>query len=253
MGLLGKRILITRPEPMASALAVELNKVGAISCVFPVVQLDSASFHDSFLSILKRLASFDWLIFNSPSTVYQVFSMLPANFKWPKNVQIAAIGEGTANVLKEGGLNVLAVPKQFSSEALLALPEFKKIANKQVLILRGEGGREILAPGFMAMGAQVSDVIVYRRCLPKLTLDQRQLFLKWQQAGFDAIVVSSQALLHHLIALLGPEQLAWLKQQTLLVCSQKQYENAMSLGIKKLIVAMDANHETIIAKLEEGL
>ena len=53
-------------------------------------------------------------------------------------------------MLEKQGLTVSYPRERMSSEALLALPELKNITGKKALIVRGAGGREIIAEGLRA-------------------------------------------------------------------------------------------------------
>ncbi len=49
------------------------------------------------------------------------------------------------------------------SEHLLQRSTWRRCAGKRVLIVRGDGGRELLADGLRAAGAGVEPVAAYRR------------------------------------------------------------------------------------------
>ena len=102
----------------------------------------------------------------------QVTYSLPALLsqrQWPPHLLPAAIGQGTVRALAAHGVHGCIAPEQrFDSEALLALPELQaeRVAGQRVLILRGDGGRELLAETLSARGALVDLVSCYRRLPP---------------------------------------------------------------------------------------
>lgn len=116
------------------------------------------------------------------------------------------MGAMTQNQL-EGIFPTINIPKTGNdSEALLAEPAFASAHRntRTVLIFKGEGGREILAPTLRARGAQVIEIAVYRRLSSPYLIDiVRQ---RWAQnaAPEGLIVLSNLALstLHSMLALI---------------------------------------------------
>ena len=60
-------------------------------------------------------------------------------------------------------------PSRSDSENLLQALDLAALAGKRVLIVRGESGRELMADGLRAAGAEVTTVAAYRRSVPALT------------------------------------------------------------------------------------
>ena len=72
----------------------------------------------------------------------------------------AAVGESTAAALSQAGAAAVLWPVDgASSEALLALPELDETAvvGATILIVRGEGGRQLLGDTLSKRGARVTD------------------------------------------------------------------------------------------------
>ncbi|WP_275576186.1 uroporphyrinogen-III synthase [Aquitalea magnusonii] len=61
------------------------------------------------------------------------------------------------------GQDILFPTAGSDSEALLALPQLADVAGQHWLIVRGQGGRALLADTLCARGAQVSLAEVYQR------------------------------------------------------------------------------------------
>jgi uroporphyrinogen III methyltransferase / synthase len=74
-----------------------------------------------------------------------------------------AIGSKTAETLNELGYSEVMVPEQFNSESLLAHPALQAVAAKDILLVKGEGGRTLIAETLTARGARVVPLEVYRR------------------------------------------------------------------------------------------
>ena len=82
-----------------------------------------------------------------------------------------------------------AVPDtRFDSEGLLALPELNAVAGRRVVIFRGEEGRRLLAQTLAARGAQVHEVVCYRR---RTAVDQAPRLVAWLAAGAIAVLTAT--------------------------------------------------------------
>src|SRR5690606_14010271 len=58
-----------------------------------------------------------------------------------------AVGAGSAAPLRAAGFSVTCPDQDATSEGLLALPAFAQVAGQRVLVIRGEGGRDVLRAG----------------------------------------------------------------------------------------------------------
>ena len=108
---------------------------------------------------------------------------------FPSTLRLAAVGAGTANALQAAGYNVTVCPRdEWSSEALLDLPDFQSVAGKHIAIIRGVGGRELIDRTLTERGAQVLPVMAYQRVLPPSDTT------RYATAGTDKKLISLSAL-----------------------------------------------------------
>lgn len=224
----GMNILVTRPNPGGESLCQSIRAAGGQAIHFPTIEIVPVQ------PINLETDSFDWLIFISPQSVIHrpVFS---------KNTKIAAIGAGTAAMLKKFNLPVHAVPlTDWRTEGLLQLPEFQQLENKKIAIICGRGGRELLPDSLQARGANVTMVVTYERVLPKVSLSKcTELF---QQPVFNTIVCTSVTGMRNLLTLAGDQICTIL----LVVVSERMRQEAKKLGFKKIGLAENASDDGII-------
>ncbi|MBP8220683.1 MAG: uroporphyrinogen-III synthase, partial [Aeromonadaceae bacterium] len=172
-------VLILRPEPQASTLAERLREAGYQAVVTPLLQIQPGRQLAQLASALPR---HDLLIAVSSHAVEQATAWLTVQgLAWPQ-LPTLAVGATTAASWQESGVQP-QVPQDERSEGLLALPALNEVQGKQILILRGDGGREFLAEQLRARGALVDYCECYRRHW--LTLDGATLCTQWRTAGVD--------------------------------------------------------------------
>ena len=162
----GAGVLITRPGHQSAELARLVEKAGGIPVLFPAIEIEPTASASQLLSKFHSLSRHDLAI---------VISSNAANYGEPilaelvdQDIRLAAIGPATARTMKHLGCRPGVVPASgFNSEALLADEEFRDMAGRRVLILRGQGGRELLGDTLRHRGATVDYLEVYRRILPQ--------------------------------------------------------------------------------------
>lgn len=208
--LRGVGVLVTRPPQQSAELTTAIEAAGGRSIAFPVIEIlpRSATAIDEDRAGLQTP---DIVIYVSRNAVEH-------GLAWNPDGAVAAVGPSTAAALESSGRVVDIVPAAgFDSESLLAEPAMNDVAGKTVRIVRGNGGRELLADTLRERGANVEYLAVYERRLPQhpdAKLDD--LTRRWQSGDIDVVTVMSVESLRNLLALL-PAACAALLAETPLV------------------------------------
>ena len=235
----GLKVLVTRPESQARTLCEGIASAGGEAIAFPVIEI---------LPVEKEqwsgvdLTDYNILIFVSRNAVKYFTAEWQQSI--PAELKIMAVGAGTAQSMSKQGLRVDAFPESgASSETLLTLAELKHISGFKVLIVRGKGGRELLADSLMARGAKVDYLEVYQRKLPSLPEQSIMVALE-----ADCMVVTSIAGLDNLCKLLAPNG-DRLIAKPLLVISERIRQHAIVLGFKQVMVVAGASDDMVMQQL----
>jgi len=234
-------ILVTRPAQRASAFADSIAEAGGEAVLYPVIDICAPRDTRSRDTALHNLADFNMAIFISPTAVEETLAMIPA---LPDSLSLVAIGSSTARALKQFGYSPAFEANTSNSETLLLQDQMQssQVRNLNIIIFRGEGGRELLADTLRQRGAQVEYADMYRRDLPQ------QAHLQTAQLDtFDAVCVTSNQGLEHLM-LLCDDPVA-LKQLALFVPGQRGAALARDLGFSKIHIAEDATDRAMLRAL----
>jgi uroporphyrinogen-III synthase len=239
--LQGKRILVTRPAAQAAALAGKVTALGGEPIVFPLLDIGPADDLRAFQQAVEQIGEYAISVFISPNAVDFGLTAILARGPWPARLQAAAIGQSTAALLMSLGIKRVVAPSaRFDSEALLELPEFqsRKVACRRVLILRGNGGRELLAETLSERGARVDAVTCYKRSAP---IDGLPVAALLRENALDALTVSSSEGLRNLLAILDAGGRERLRITPVFVPHQRIAEVAAELGLRRVILTGPAD------------
>lgn len=196
--LQGLTIAVTRPREQAMQMVQRIEQAGGIPLLFPLLEITALEDADALNGQIARLGQFNLAIFISPNSVRYGIAAIRAAGGLPRELQIAAVGQGSAQALRESGIpNIIAPAERFDSEGLLALPELQKISGWRVMIFRGDGGRELLGDTLRERGATVEYASCYKRSKPQQ--DKGALLA----ATPDAIIITSSEALGHLAKMLN--------------------------------------------------
>ncbi|MFQ5927322.1 MAG: uroporphyrinogen-III synthase [Terriglobia bacterium] len=203
----GRRIVITRTREQASSLRRALEEQGAAVEELPTIALAPPRSWRPLDAALRRLESYDWVIFTSANGVENFFARLRKARKDTDalaRTKIAAIGPATAQALRQQGLAADVVPREFRTEGLVAALGRVRWHGKRVLLARAAAARELLPKELRRRGARVDVVGVYRTVLPvENRRAARKLFAHQRP---DMITFTSTSTARNFSALLGRQQ-----------------------------------------------
>ncbi|ROL68049.1 uroporphyrinogen-III synthase [Pseudomonas protegens] len=249
--MIGWRVLLTRPSEDSAALAATLAEVGVFSSSLPLLEIQALPVSDSQRAILLELDRYCALIVVSKPAAHLGLDLLRAYWPQPPAQSWFSVGAGTGQILADAGLQVFYPQAGDDSEALLELPQLREAIRRpepRVLIVRGEGGRELLSERLRDLGASVDYLELYRRCLPHYPEDA--LLERIQGERLNGLVVSSGQGLSHLQQLAGP---AWsqLAKMPLFVPSPRVAEMARAAGAEKVVDCRGASAAALLTALRE--
>ena len=202
--LAGRRVVVTRPAAQAEGVSRALAELGAEVLRFPLLSIAPLEDPAPLKALAARLADFALAFFVSPNAVNFSLDVLQAVAPWPAGLMVATVGQGSEAALAARGFReVIAPVSGFDSEAVLALPAFQAaaVAGRRVLILRGDGGRDLLGDTLSARGAIVEYGCCYHRGGPPG--DPAELVAQ----PLDALSFTSSEGLAYLLGLAGMDAL----------------------------------------------
>ena len=212
----GLGVVITRPREPAEALSAALAHEGARPIVFPAVAIEDLPPSPDLAAVLARLPQAGLAIFVSAHAVQKGLACARARGSWPATVPVAAVGEATAEALRNSGFARVISPRdRHDSDALLGLPELQAVRGLDVIIFRGQGGRERLKEVLEERGAEVDYAECYRRVRP--AADPAALLAAWSRGEVHAVSALSGETLENFVAMVGEAGTRHLASATLVV------------------------------------
>jgi len=246
------RLLLTRPAEECGAVADVLAEAGIHSASLPLLAIEPLPETAEQRATVLELDRYCAVIVVSKPAARLGIELLDRYWPQPPFAQAwFSVGAATGAILADYGLDASWPERGDDSEALLALPRLGEALARpdpKVLILRGEGGRELLAETLRARGVQVDILELYRRYLPDYPAGTLAATLRSERLN-GLVVSSGQGLLslRELAADTWPEML----ELPLFVPSPRVAEMARQLGAKRIVDCRGASVAALLAALRE--
>jgi uroporphyrinogen-III synthase len=211
--------VVTRSEAADGPLSSALRSLGLPVLLWPAVAVEIAE-RGPLEKALERAASFDWIVFASRHAVAAVTQILPTA---PPGVRIAAVGQATAQVLRQRGWPVDLLPADANAAALVdafaaavtggataasggadAPRPGSPVGPKAYRILFPASSRALptIATGLTQLGAEVVQVEAYRT-ESSATLDVEECRSWISRGGIGAVTFASPSAVDELEHALG--------------------------------------------------
>jgi uroporphyrinogen-III synthase len=241
-------ILITRPEHQAEGLRQKIIQLGGLPILCPTIAITPPDNIHELSQIIQQLDHYDIAIFVSANAVWCSIKIIRKYWlSLPKHLIIMAIGNATANVLKEANIIVHHIPKNhFTSEELLSLEPLQQIAYKKIVLFAGKDGRDLIQTTLTRRKATVTKAIAYQRICPDMPANVQGFI---QKKTLDYIISTSNEGLHNLIAMVDKARQARIIATPLVVVSERMALDAHALGFTAIMIAKNASDEAILATL----
>jgi uroporphyrinogen-III synthase len=193
-----RAVVITRPRRQAEALAAAVAALGRTPVILPLLEIAPAADQAALAGVFAALDRYALVAFVSPNAVDAAFAHIG---RWPDGVEIAVVGEGSRAALARHGVDDATArihcprdPARSDSEQLIQALDLACLDGRRVLVVRGDGGRELLPDALRAAGCTVDTVAAYRRAVPRLDAALETTLRGLLQGRSDWIVTSSEAL-----------------------------------------------------------
>ena len=251
--LSGLTVLITRPSNQVESLRRAIESGGAKVLSLPLIEIralnDAQAIQDLKDKVLQ-LDCYQSLIFVSNNAVS--FGGEVINNYWPQfplKVDVIAAGPTTAEAASERfACEVIQPSSGMTSEDILRLPQLQDVSEKKIGIVRGQGGRELLADTLRERGAIVDYLEAYSRT--PIDYTSADFCNRLLEAGVNVLTVSSGESLDRLTHLLVDNRKK-LQQLNLLVPSQRVGRQAENAGYQQVHSARGADPLSFVSALGE--
>ncbi|MFC4450566.1 uroporphyrinogen-III synthase [Halorussus aquaticus] len=178
---------------------------------------------------------------------------LAAEAGWdPDGATVCAIGESTAEALRDAGYDVDIVPKEFSSAGLVeALAS--EVEGERVEVARSDHGSDVLTDGLADAGADVNETTLYQLVRPEGSGESAAL----AAAGdLDAAVFTSSLTVGHFLEAaeergVREAAIAGLNDAVVGAIGDPTCETAESEGVEVDVVPEVADFETLACEVVE--
>lgn len=235
-------LLLTRPLPKLEASVAAFTQAGV-----PVTGVATSDIEYIDSAIIKL---HQYFLQHSHATIIvtSVFAVSALEKAWTdaqSDWPILAVGDATAAKIKSHLPQArVFTPAQHTSEGILAMHQLNEANCEDIVIIKGEGGRDTLQNTLRLQGKQVSPFCVYKR----VALAQPFYTNNWQIDDVSGIIATSENMAMQLIAC-HSEQILTLPWVTV----SERIANALrKRGIDNVAVCKQATDQVLIAWIKDN-
>ena len=250
----GRRILITRARHQVDPFRRDLVALGASVIEIPTIQIRPMPTDDRVRNALANLGRTALVIFASANAVEIFFQMLLANGSDARALhasKLCAIGQETAESLRNHGLRPELVTSEYTAEGLAKALEGWDTEGMRVLVPRAEVARDALPSLLAKRGAEVEILPVYQAvCPPEASAALLRLF---SAEGADVITFTSSSTVANFVRAFPDDRLPAVLGDAEIACmGPVTADTARKLGLRVDIVAREYTTQGLVQAIVEA-
>lgn len=220
-----RTIVITRALKQAAPFAAALEGYGARVIYCPTIEIVEPESYALLDQAIQNLYGYDWLIFTSVNGVdyfLRRLNQLGHDVSELDDARVCAIGEATAERLREASIHVDVLPEEFKAEGIFsALERFiggsGAFDGLNFLIPRAAQARDYLPRALESAGARCDVVPVYRTVAPQDT-ERRRVEALLAGGAVDCITFTSSSTVRNFAELFDTTDLSGLLAGVSVAC-----------------------------------
>ncbi len=231
-------VVLTRAFEDSLRLSYQMDELNIPTLVMPLLEIEGLS--SDLLCPVPPVQKDTIVIFISSNAVRYGLPYLRQSVKLDDSIVWVALGARTRSALLEMGLQAQC-PVRTDSEGVLEMEIFSKIDRRHVVIVKGVGGRKLLANELSCRGALVNEWCCYKRNWPAIdvsVLEQPQGSLIFQAASGE--------ILNRLTGLLTLSGMTYFFQYPVVVPSPRVADIAKNAGWELPVCAEDAGDRAFV-------
>jgi len=196
----GKPVVVTRDEPDDGPLTTDLRRLGLQVLQWRVLRIGPPRDEAPFAEALANIADFDWVVFASQHAVAAVTQRVSVP---PPQLRVAAVGERTAQALRDKGWRVDLVPEVETAEHLV--DKLTPVVGKGTRVLFPASSRSLptINERLTKLGVDVHQVEAYANEGAALDVDACRAWVDRKAIG--AVTFTSPSAVHELHRALGDD------------------------------------------------
>jgi len=184
------------------------------------------------------------VMFTSPAAVDAACQLQPL-LDWRGRAWMA-VGEGTAQRLRQAGVRAVMTPAQMNSEGVLVMPVLRELHGQTIGLITAPGGRDLIAPTLVQRGAEVIRADVYERVA---VTPAPAALARLAEPGPLWLALSSQGALAGLLGSLPAPALTRLRDAQAVAASERLAQFARDAGFSVAAIACDARPASLLQAL----
>ncbi|MGG3916858.1 uroporphyrinogen-III synthase [Parageobacillus thermoglucosidasius] len=244
--LSGKTVLVTREKEQAKAFSEKLREAGAIPVEIPLIAISPSSHHEEIERCARQLSDYDWLVFTSANGVRFFFPFVKQKTLLPK---VVVVGKKTAAALKAYGVSPAVVPDEFVAEGVIEVLKPLVKPRDRVLLVKGNLARTVLRDALIDMGADVTDLIVYKTSMNEA--GKERLLCLLREKKLDVITFTSSSTVQSFLRMMEREDIASLLAGCAVACiGPITKETAEKAGLSVHICPSEYTIDAMIKEME---
>ena len=238
-------LISTRPYEKNIILLKELVDTNISLLNYPLTEITPLKNYAKFDSILSNLKKYQHIIFISTNAVHFFIERFKnLKIKLPEHIIYSSIGPTTQKAFEnQFNINVHCPKKTYDSKNLINNKIFNNLQDEKVLIIRGEGGREVLKDMLEEKGAEVDYGECYIRNYLPINLNKLQEEAKNYKSIF--LIISSYESATHFLTQKSTHSWVWLQSVNIIV-NHPRIKDALSLISNNIIVTNNLSKNSLL-------